>query len=252
MIAQFPLYATAFLILFARVGAVLMMLPVFSDDGVVPRVRLLVAGGMTLGLWGLLSPAALPLAGADTGTLAGVLIAELLTGLAIGMIVRMMFQAIAIAGALISMQVGLSTASLFDPAQGGMAPTMSRYITLAATVVCMALDVHHLWLAALVRSYTAFPIGHLPQAQDFAEMAVRTADQAMLLGLGLAAPLVVYGIVFNIVLGLAQRMAPGIQVFFVAQPLNLLLGITITAGLLGAMLTGFANSFADWMQAGWS
>ena len=68
----------------------------------------------------------------------------------------------------------------------------------------------------------------------------------------LAAPMLVYGIVFNTVLGLAARVAPALQVFFIAQPLNLLLGITIAAATLGATLVTFANSIAAWMNMGWS
>ena len=68
----------------------------------------------------------------------------------------------------------------------------------------------------------------------------------------LAAPLIVYGIVFNVALGLASRLAPAIQIFFIAQPLNLLLGVTLFATILGALLTAFAAAMAAWLQNGWS
>jgi len=115
----------------------------------------------------------------------------------------------------------------------------------------MALAVHHLWIAAIIRSYTLFPIGAVPPAGDFATLALHTATRAMMLGISLAAPLLVYGIVFNVGLGLAARLAPAVQVFFVVQPLNLLLGIALFATVLGAMLAGFATAMAEWMQAGW-
>jgi flagellar biosynthetic protein FliR len=71
------------------------------------------------------------------------------------------------------------------------------------------------------------------------------------LGISLAAPLIVYGIVFNVGLGLASRLAPAIQVFFVAQPLNLLLGLALFASTLGIMLTTFADTQAAWLAGGW-
>lgn len=248
---KLPLDATAFLILFARVGAVLMLLPVFSEDAVPGRIRLLIAAGMTAGLWGILSPRTLPVAG-NGDALAGVLLGELLVGLALGALVKIMFQAIAIAGSIVSLQVGLSAAVIFDPAQGGHAPLLSKFVSVTAAVVCMAFAVHHLWIAAIVQSYNLFPVGGLPPAADFAELALSVTSRSMSLGVSLAAPLIVYGIVFNVALGLSARLAPAIQVFFIAQPLNILLGIALFAVVLGAMLTGFATAFADWLQGGWS
>src|SRR5213080_2780873 len=99
---QMPLEATGFLILFARIGAVLMLLPVFGEDAVPARIRLLIALGMTLGLWGLLAAPVMPFA-RNQVALPGVIVAELLVGLALGMIVKIMFQAAAIAGSIVSL-----------------------------------------------------------------------------------------------------------------------------------------------------
>jgi flagellar biosynthetic protein FliR len=75
---------------------------------------------------------------------------------------------------------------------------------------------------------------------------------SMALGLSLAAPLIVYGIVFNAALGLMARLAPAIQIFFIAQPLNLLLGIALLATVFGTMLATFSNEMATWLNTGWS
>ena len=245
-----PLEAAAFLILFARIGAVLMLLPVFSEDAVPGQIRLLIALGTTAGLWGLVGSQAMP-AAAHGGALPGILVTELLIGLGLGMLVKIMFQAIAMAGSIVSLQIGLSSAVIFDPSQGGQAPLLSKLVSVAAAVVCMSLAVHHLWIASIVRSYVIFPVGAPPPVGDFATLALHTTTRAMGLGISLAAPLLVYGIVFNTALGLAARLAPAIQVFFVAQPLNLILGIALFATVLGTMLSGFATAMAQWMQTGW-
>lgn len=252
MIDDLPLQATAFLILFARVGSVIMLLPVFSEDAVPAQIRLFAGLGMTLGLWAFLSPRVLPMANVKDMALAGILVAELLVGISLGLIMRIMYQAISIAGSLISLQIGLTSAVIFDPAQSGHAPILSRFVGVAAAVVCFAMAVHHLWLGALIKSYGVFAVGVVPNSHDFADLAVRVAGNSLALGVSLAAPLIVYGIVFNTVLGLVARVAPALQIFFIAQPLNLLLGVTITAATLGATLTAFANSIAAWMNMGWS
>jgi len=122
---------------------------------------------------------------------------------------------------------------------------------VAALLLCLGMGVHHLWIRSLVDSYVVFPVGQMVPASDFAQLAIRAATGAMALGLSLAAPIVVYGIVFNCALGLAARLAPQLQIFFIGQPLNILLGLALTTAALSASLTGFADRMAEWMGALW-
>lgn len=246
---QLPAQVEGFLLVFARLGAVMMMLPVFSDTAVPVRIRLLVALGISLALFGLIGPQ-VPATGSTMG-LAGLAVGEMLIGLALGTIIRIMFLAITIAGSIISLQTGLTSAVMPDAALGGQLPVMAKLVSVAAAVVCFSLGIHHMWIAAMVNSYLVFPVGGLPPAADFAQLAITTTTRSMDLGFSLAAPLVVYGIVFNVALGLSARLAPTIQVFFVAQPLNILLGLALFTAILGAVLMGFATAMADWLQQGW-
>lgn len=246
-----PYEATTFLILFARVGAVLLLLPLFSEEAIPAKIRLMLALGTSAGLWGLIG-AKIGTAAQNGAALPGILIAEILTGIAIGMIIKMMFMAAAMAGSIISLQVGLSSALTNDPLQGGQAAVLSKFVSVAAAVVCMGMGLHHLWIAAIVHSYTMFPVGGLPPAADFAQLAIVMVGRTMTLSISLAAPLLVYGIVFNMALGLATRLAPAIQMFFLIQPLNLLLGMALFASLIGGILTVFAQTMAAWLQTGWA
>lgn len=244
-------YVTVLLVIFARIGAVTMLLPAFSDDAIPGRIRLLFGVGLSIGLYGTLAPAVRPIA-TSVGVPIAIVVAEILVGLAIGMIVRLMFQAAAMTGAIASMQIGLSSALVFDPAQAGQASILSRFAATGAAVVCLALDIHHLWIAAIMSSYRAFPIGGLPDGAGFAELALMAAGQSTALALSLAAPMILYGILFNVALGLGARMAPALQVFFIAQPLNILLGLTLFATGMGTMLTVFADAMAGFLrQVGW-
>ncbi|GAB5349267.1 flagellar biosynthetic protein FliR [Alteriqipengyuania sp. 357] len=246
---QLPAQVEGFFIVFARLGGVLMVLPVFSEDAVPVRIRLLIALGISLALFGMLGPQ-VPAPGGSTG-LAAMISVELLVGLALGTIVRIMFLAITIAGSIISLQTGLTSAVMPDAGLGGQLPVMAKLVSVAAAVVCFSLGIHHLWIAAMVNSYLVFPVGVLPPAADFAQLAIATTTRSMELGFSLAAPLVVYGIVFNVALGLSARLAPTIQVFFIAQPLNILLGLALFAATLGAVLIAFSSAMADWIQQGW-
>jgi len=251
MLQDLPLQASAFLILFARVGAVLMLLPVFSEEAVPGRIRVLIAFAMSLALWGMMSPTVLP-AAQDGNALAGILVIELVVGLALGMIVRLMFQAAVMGASIASVQIGLSSALIFDPGLGGQTPVLAKLAVLAATLVCLSFGLHHLWIGAIIRSYGVFHVGAVPNPGDLATLAVTTVGRAMSLAVSMAAPLLVYGIVFNVALGFASRLAPALQVFFIAQPLNVLLGLGLFGLVAGAMITVFANAMGDWMQSGWT
>ncbi len=241
-------------LVFARIGAMLMLVPAFSDDAVPGRIRLLIAFATAAGLQGLVSgqfAASLDAIMASDAAFARVLLTELLTGMVLGGIIRLMFLAITIAGAIISLQVGLTSALVNDPSAGGQVPILGRFISVAALLLCLGMGVHHLWIRSLVDSYAVFPVGQMVPASDFAQLAIRAATGAMALGLSLAAPIVVYGIVFNCALGLAARLAPQLQIFFIGQPLNILLGLALTTAALSASLTGFADRMAEWMGALW-
>ncbi|MDQ4420669.1 flagellar biosynthetic protein FliR [Sphingobium sp. DEHP117] len=247
-----PRILTLHALIFARVGAMLMLLPGFSDDAVPGRIRLLVALALAAGMQGVLTAhmgVVIGAALAGNAALAHLLLVELLTGLMLGGIVRLMFLAVTIAGAIISLQVGLTTGLVQDPSAGGQVPQLARFISIAALLVCMSLGVHHLWIGALVQSYGVFPPGAMAPAADFAQLALKAASGAMALGLGLSAPLVIYGIVFNAALGLAARLAPQLQIFFIAQPLAIALGLALLAVTLGAALSGFAQAMAQWALA---
>lgn len=250
VLAALPIDAATFLILFTRVGAVIMLLPAFSEESVPVQIRLVLALGMSMGLYGLLAPHVAPVVkgGADLPIL---VISEMLVGLAFGSIIKIMFSAAAIAGSMVTQQIGLSSALIMDPALGGQSPLLARLMGMAAVIVCMALGVHHLWIAGIVQSYTTFPVGGMPPAADFAQLAVHATGEAMALGVSLAAPLILYGALFNLALGLSARVAPQIQVFFITQPLNLMLGIAVFSVTVGSMLTAFAAAMTAFMQDGW-
>lgn len=241
-----PEVASGFLLLFVRIGSILFLLPPLSEEAIPGRIRMMLALAMTAALSGLLAPR---VAGLQPGV--DIIVSELLVGLSIGLVVRLVIMAISMAGGLISLQIGLSSALIADPAMGGQVPLLSRFLGLLAVLVLFALNIHHLWFAAIVRSYDFFPPGALPPARTFAALAVGAAGEGMALAVSLAAPLLLYGVIFNVALGLTARLAPGIQIFFIAQPLNLLLGIGVLMATTGAMLGMFANSLERWLTLTW-
>jgi flagellar biosynthesis protein FliR len=239
-----PIFANGFALLFARVGAILMLLPGFSEDSIPGRVRVLLALATTLGLWGMLSPHVLPLAPSPA-----LLLTELAIGVGLGLFVRILFTAATMAGSIISLQIGLSSALIADPSLGGHSALLSRLLALAGVTAALAANVHHLWFGAIVRSYTAFPPGVVPDIAVFAHRAVQAAADATLLAVSLSAPFIIFGLVLNLTLGLAARLAPAIQIFFIAQPLTILAGLALLLLVMGPMISTYSTALAEWTQA---
>ena len=242
--SDLPAFANGILLLFARVGAILMLLPGFSEEAVPARLRFLVAVGTSVGLFGLLSGHVTQLQLSPA-----LLLTELGIGIGLGLLVRIIFTTATMAGSIISLQIGLSSALISDPSLGGHSALLSRMLALAGVTAALAAGIHHIWFAAIVKSYTAFPPGALPDIADFAQRAVQAAADATSLAVSLAAPFLVFGLVFNLTLGLAARMAPAIQIFFIAQPLTILAGLALVLLLFGPIVSAYATVLADWTQA---
>ncbi|MGB3721682.1 MAG: flagellar biosynthetic protein FliR [Pacificimonas sp.] len=240
----FDFQVAGFFLVFARIGAVMMLLPGFGDAAVSPRIRLILALALSLVIFPLAARYLPPLP-ADAIGLGGFIIAEVVIGLMIGAIVKILFSALVVTGSIIGLQSGLAAANLFDPSQGQQSAIIARFLGLAAIVLMFAAGLHHQIITGLARSYMMFAPGDGLMAGDFATLAIGAVANSFALGLQLAAPFLVYGIVFNVGLGLMARLAPTLQVFFIAQPLNLLLGFALMLALGGIILTQFIASFGD-------
>jgi len=171
-----------------------------------------------------------------------------LIGLAIGAILRTFMAAMAIAGEVISIATTLSFAQTANPMAGLQNTTLSTFLSLLAMVLVMVTGLHHLFIAAMVRSYALFPYGHTAPVGDFAQLAIRTASETFALGVQLSAPVLVFSLVFNIATGLVGRAMPQFQIYFAAAPLQVLLGLSLFALSLGVMGSYWLDRFRDVLQ----
>ena len=110
-----------------------------------------------------------------------------------------------------------------------------RSLSMLGLLLVMTTDLHHMFIAAIARSFTLFPFTRPLPIEDGAALALQTVSSSFALGIQLAAPVVVFSLVFNVATGLVGRVMPQFQVFFVATPLIVLLGLSIFALSLGVI-----------------
>jgi flagellar biosynthetic protein FliR len=235
-------------LVFARVAAMIMTMPGLGDQPAPVQVRLAFALLMALVVAPVVAPT-LPQIAPDMGVMAGDVIREVLIGLAIGAILRAFLAAMAIAGEAISISTTLSFAQTANPTMAQQGSSVASFLTLLAVVLIMTTDLHHLFIGAMVRSYTLFPYGRPPPVGDFAQLLIRTVGGAFALGVQLAAPVLAFSFIFNIATGLVGRAMPQFQIFFAAAPLQVLLGLSLFAISLGVMGTFWIDRYRVVLRA---
>ncbi len=242
-----PTNTFAALLIFARIGGAMMLLPGFGEAYVMPRFRLLFAVIMSLLLLPILAPL-LPAPPASPAQLLVVFGGELAVGLFIGTLTRIVLGALDSAGQVISLQTGLSAAQIFNPLQAGQTAIPSSLYSMLGVLLIFLTNLHHVILRGLVDSYMVFTPGRLPPVEDLSQTAARAVAASFKLAIEMAAPFIVLGTVFMIGLGLIGRLVPQIQVLFVSQPLQVMGGLLLFAFVLvagmGWFLDGFMQQFA--------
>jgi flagellar biosynthetic protein FliR len=239
-ISFLPALAAAFILVFARVGTMLMLLPGLGELNVPIRIRLTVAV--------LLAAVLLPLHQnayqidlRSFGPLIGMLGEELFIGAVLGLSVRLIMSCLQVAGAVIAQQVGLGFVTAVDPTLGQQGVLIGNFLAVLGVTLIFATDLHHLVIAALDDSYTLFAPGEMPLLGDVAALTTRTVSTAFRIGIQLSAPFMVFGLLFNLGLGVLSRLMPQMQVFFVGLPLSILLGLMIFLLVLGALMNVFLS-----------
>jgi flagellar biosynthetic protein FliR len=231
-------------LVFARVGAMIMTMPGLGQTPAPVRARMAFAFLMCLVVTPVVAPT-LPQVPPTTGEMGADVLREVLIGLAIGAILRAFMAAMATAGEVISLSTTLSFAQTANPTEAQQNTTIATFLALMAVVLIMATNLHHLFIAAMVRSYSLFPYGRMPPVADFTQMMIRTTAGAFALGIQLAAPVLAFSLVFNIATGLVGRAMPQFQIFFAAAPLQVLLGLSLFALSLGVMGTYWIDRYRD-------
>lgn len=231
-------------LVFARIGAMVMLIPGIGETVVPPMIRLAFAILLAMCLGPVVAGALPPLPATNSG-LIGLVLREVLVGLMIGGILRLFLSSLATAGEIVSLQTNLAFAQTANPIQAQPGGAVSSFLTLMGVTLVFATGLHRLFIDAIADSYVIFePSKALPIA-DAGALAVTTVAKSFALGVQLAAPVIVFALVFNIATGLIGRVMPQFQIFFVATPLSILLGMSVFALSLGVIGMVWTSQYED-------
>ena len=209
-----------FLICLARVAAVFAGIPIFSGNQVPPQIRFGIAILFTL----LTYPVVKDYLPSETLTplaLAVVIGADIILGLIVGFLAQLIFLAAEFAGSVIGYSMGFAAANVFDPVNQQQVALISRFQSIFTVLLFLSLDVHHLFLQALVSSFEMLPPGTLNLQGGAIPMLVEVTNHSLILSVRLVAPVLVLLILSTLILGVMSRVFPQLNVFMLSFPLNI-------------------------------
>ena len=232
------------LLIFMRFGTAMMLLPGFGDVYVPATIRFLLIIGLSFILMPLLQPV-LPAAPDSVAGLTSLIFTEVGLGIFIGTVSRFFMASLEIAGTIISMQTGLSSAAMFNPQMQTQGTAFGTLMSLTAVMIIFATNLHHMLLRAVLDSYNFFPPGTVPNSGDLAATIVQLLSDVFIIGVQMSAPFIVLGFVFFWGLGLLARLMPQVQVFLIAQPIQILVGLVILGITISVMIAFWLDHFTS-------
>lgn len=243
-----PLQAYAFFVIFTRLAGTVMLLPGFGEAFAPARVRLLFAILLTIVAAPMLE-ASIPPEPKSLISLFVLLAGELLIGVYIGLISRIMLLTLDTAGRFISNSVGMANAQIFNPSIANQASIPGLLLTTMGIMILFATNMHHTLILAVIDSYTLFPVGNALPSGDSALVIARMVGDSFRLALQLSAPFIVLSLIFFMGLGILARLMPQLQIFFVGLPIQLAGGMFLFAASFSGLFTLFLGYYAEGLNA---
>jgi flagellar biosynthetic protein FliR len=215
------------MLVFVRATAFFSILPIFTMLNAPVQLRVAMAALLAM----LVAPTLPPfsLANFSIIDLIGLFIKEVLSGLLIGFVTRMIFYATDFAGTLISNEIGLNLASVFDPANARPTQAPGMVMFLLTAVLMMSLDMHHWLLTGFQYTYTLLPVGSAHLREELFGNIVNQTSGVFLVGFQIAAPLIAASFLALMLLGFLGRLVPQMNVFAESFTVRIACGLTVFA-----------------------
>ncbi len=230
----------AFMLLLSRLGAVLMLFPGIGERYVPQRTRIIFASLLCLLLVEPLSPS-LPAMPSAPAEIARLIAYEVVFGLFFGTLIRLMMSILEASGMIVGLQTGLSNATMMNPALAVQSPLPSAFLSTAGLVLIFITGLDHFLIRTAVALYDQFPAGAPPMLGDMAETIMHVANKSFVMGIELAAPFLIMGLMLHAVLGILQRLLPNVQLFMVMLPVEIWGGLMLFSLTVAGILTIWVN-----------
>jgi flagellar biosynthetic protein FliR len=224
-------------LLLVRPGMLVLATPFFGSTNAPATIRI----GLTLILAILLAPIVSVPAAPSATALVAIVLREMAIGLALALSVRALIAGAEFAGHYTGLQIGLSMGSLIDPQTGVRNNIIALLYGSLAVIICFGFNLHHALLRVLVDTYTTLPIGLGGLDPSLAGGVAQLFGTIVVLGVRIAAPVVVVLLLVEVALGLLARVAPALNVMIAGLPVRMAVGLLVVAATVGVLPTLLAR-----------
>lgn len=236
-----------YILTFARVGTIMMIMPGIGDSFIASNIRLLFALAFTV----VISPATAAYIPdvVDNGLMIWLILTEMIIGFFIGTIARIFMAALDVAGMLISMNMGIANAQIFNPQLASQGSIIGAFLSIAGAALLFATNLHHMLIFGMMDSYNRFPLGEaVPDVSGMAQTVALAVSQSFTIGFFIAVPFIIVSLFLYIAMGVLGRLMPQIQVFILAIPMQIMLGMLILVMVFSTMMLYWLNHYDDAIQ----
>ncbi len=241
-----------YMIVFARFAGFFMFAPLFHE----PRVNLKLRVLLTLGVTVVVTPVVEAFIINDYALLECVVLIELMIGLFAALIARILLAALDVAGSLVGFQMSLANASVQSVATAQQTDIASLLLTIIGAMLIFATDFHHTMILLIIESYKVFSPAEVKSVMvicgDMGKALLKFVSASFMLALQIAAPITIFGLIMFLAAGLLNRIIPQIQIFFILQPIQILLGFAVLVASLTTVLSFFISKFAYYYKTIWN
>lgn len=238
----------SFLLIFARIGSALMVMPGLSDATVPMNVRLYFALSFSFILTPLLQKF-LPAIPTQPIAFALLVAKEMLVGIFIGLMSQIMLNAMNVAGFIVAHVTSLSSAFTFNPQQAAQSAVVTSFLSLVMVVMIFVTDLHHMLFIGFIDSYRVFVPDQTLMFGDMTDSLAQGLGQSFIIGMEIAAPFIIVGFGLFLAMGLVARLVPQIQVFVLSMPIQILAGLLLLSTCMSAMVLYLLRQYEDFWQA---
>ncbi len=233
----------ALFVVLCRLGGCIMVLPGFTSARLPVMIRLLTAVAMSMALLPLLWDSIYPRISGDQASYILLIGSETMIGVMYGMIARFFTLGVQFLGTIVTMMIGFNAPPAPDVLEDAAENQLTNLLSFGALMVLFALDFHHVVFRAVVESYTAMPAGTLFDPQKSLITLTDTLVVTTNIMLRLASPFILYGLMFNVSIGVINKLAQQVPIYFISAPYLIMGGLLMLYFSVAAMLRQFSDAF---------
>jgi flagellar biosynthetic protein FliR len=233
----------ALFLAFCRMGGCIMVMPGFGSARIPIQIRLFTAVAVSMAVLPVLWETIYPKASLPGASYVALIFSESLIGIVYGLIARLYTLSMQFAGTVLTMSIGFTAPGGHDVIEDTSDNQMINLLTLSGLLLLFMMDFHHVVFKALVDSYTATPVGGIIDPQKMLITLTDTLRASTMIMLRLASPFLIYGLMFNVAVGLVNKLAPQIPVYFISTPFLLVGGVFLLYLSIAVLIRQYVDGF---------